>query len=67
MNLDMYVGRMVRLNQGAFREIAKQAQNQDVAFENSFLVSGVSRGMRKLICYRENLRIIVGPDEVELV
>jgi len=64
LNLDIYQGRLVRLNKRTFKEIAGQAKNQDLALENSFLVSGVSRGTRKLICYRGNLRIVVRPDDV---
>ena len=67
MNLDKYVGHIVRLNQRAFREIAKRARNQGTALENYFLVSGVSRGMSKLICYGANLRITVGVADVVLV
>ncbi|MBS1227427.1 MAG: hypothetical protein H6R17_704 [Proteobacteria bacterium] len=67
MNLDKYVGRIVRLNQRAFREIAKRAKSKGTTLENYFLVSGVSRGMRKLICYGANLRITVGVADVVLV
>lgn len=67
MNLDKYVGRIVRLNQRAFQEIAKRAKSNGTALENYFLVSGVSRGMRKLICYGSNLRITVGIGDVVLV
>lgn len=67
MNLDKYVGRIVRLNQRAFREIAKRAKSQGASLENRFLVSGVSRGVRKLICYGATLRITVGVADVVLV
>jgi len=67
MNLDKYVGRIVRLNQRAFREIARRAKNQGAALENFFLVSGVSREMHKLICYGANLRITVGVADVVLI
>lgn len=67
MNLDKYVGRIVRLNQRAFREIARRAKNRGAALENFFLVSGVSREMHKLICYGANLRITVGAADVVLI
>lgn len=67
MKLERYVGRIVRLNQHAFQEIAKRAKNQGAALENCFLVAGVSREMRKLICYGANLRIMVGAADVVLI
>lgn len=67
MNLDKYIGRIVRLNQRAFREIAKRAKSQGTSLENRFLVSGVSQGVRKLICYGANLRITVGVADVVLI
>lgn len=65
--LDRYVGRIVRLNQRAFRELAKRAKEQGKFLENCFLVAGVSREMRKLICYGANLRLIVGVSEIALI
>lgn len=65
--LDQYVGRIVRLNQRAFRELAKGAKEQGKSLENCFLVAGVSREMRKLICYGANLRLIVGVSEIALI
>jgi hypothetical protein len=67
MNLEKYVGRIVRLNQRAFREIAKRARDRSEALENCFLVSEVSRGVQKLICYGANLRIVVGAADVVLI
>jgi len=67
MNLDKYVGHIVRLNKQAFQEIARRAKERGIALENYFLVSGVSRGMRKLICYGANFRIMVGVADVVLV
>lgn len=67
MNLDRYVGRIVRLNQQVFRQIAKRAMSRGVALENCFLVSGVSSGMRKLICYGASFRIMVGVADVVLI
>ena len=67
MKLEKYVGRIVRLNQRAFHEIAKRARNRGTALENCFLVAGMSREMRKLICYGANFRIVVGAAEVVLV
>ena len=67
MKLERYVGRIVRLNQRAFQEIARRARNRGAALENCFLVAGVSREMRKLICYGANLRIVVGPADVVLI
>lgn len=65
--LDQYVGRIVRLNQKAFQEICRQAKSQGEALENCFLVAEVSRGMRQLICYGANLRIIIGVADVALI
>ena len=65
--LHHYVGRIVRLNHQLFLEIAKQAKAKGMALENSFLVSGVSQGVRRLICYRDNLRILVDARDVVLV
>lgn len=65
--LDNYVGRIVRLNQQAFREITRRAKRQGAALENCFLVAEVSREMKKLICYGGNLRITVGVPEVVLI
>jgi len=67
MKLEKYVGRIVRLNQRAFQEIARRAKNQGAALENCFLVAGVSREMSKLICYGANLRIMVCASEVVLI
>lgn len=67
MNLEKYVGRIVRLNQRAFREVAVRAKLQGKSLENCFLVSEVSRGMQKLICYGANLRIVVGVSDVVLI
>ena len=66
-NPDQYVGRMVRLNQQAFQEISGRSRHQGMAFENRFLVSEVSRQMRKLVCYGARLRILVAPADVVLI
>lgn len=65
--LDHYVGRIVRLNQQAFGDMAKRAKRQGAVLENCFLVAEVSREMKKLICYGGNLRIAVGIPEVVLI
>ena len=67
MNHDKYVGRIVRLNQQAYRTLTSRAKNQNTVLENSFLVAGISREMHKLICYGANLRIIVGAADVVLI
>ena len=67
MNLDKYVGRIVRLNQQTYRKIANRAKNQSTVLENSFLVAGISREMHKLICYRASLRIVVCATDVVLI
>lgn len=64
-NLEMYVGRIVRLKQQAYQEIARRAHGANL--ENCFIVAAVSREMRKLICYGSNLRIAVGAADVVLV
>lgn len=65
--LENYIGRIVRLNQQAFREIAQRAKRQGRAPENCFLVADVSRELRKLICYGENFRVAVSISEVALI
>lgn len=65
--LDQYVGRIVRLNKKAFQDICHQAKNRGEALENCFLVAEVRRGMRQLICYGANLRIIVGVADVAFI
>lgn len=64
-NLEMYVGRIVRLKQQAFQEICRRAQCANL--ENCFIVATVSRQMRKLVCYGANLRITVGVADVVLI
>ena len=49
--LQHYVGKIVRLNQQAFQQIRDRARRQGVSLENSFLVTEVRLGMKKLICY----------------
>lgn len=66
-NLDQYVGRIVRLNHQIFQEISRRSRYQGMPFENRFLVSEVSRQMRKLVCYGATLRILVGPSDVVLI
>lgn len=65
--LHHYVGRIVRLNQHVFQEIKKRAIDKGHALENLFLVAGVNRSMRKLICYGANFRIVVDVSDVVLV
>ena len=65
--LEKYVGRMVRLKQQAFQDLAKRGKPQRLPFENCFVVATVSREMRKLICYGANLRIAVGAGDVVLI
>lgn len=67
MNLQKYVGRIVRLKKLAFEKIREQASHQGHAVENCFLVAEVSRGMRQLICYSANLRISIGASDIILV
>lgn len=67
MKLENYVGRVVRLKQSAFAQIARRARRHEKVLENCFLVAGVSSEMRKLICYGANLRVMVGASEVVLI
>lgn len=67
MNLEKYVGRVVRLKQQLFLDIASRAKHQGKVLENCFLVSAVSQEMRKLICYGANLRITVDADDIVLI
>lgn len=66
-HLDKYVGRIVCLNQSAFRRLSQTAKQRGVIPDNYFVVAKTSRQMHKLICYGANLRIIVGVDDVVLV
>lgn len=65
--LDQYVGRIIRLNQQAFQEICRRAKHQGETLENCFLVAKVNNGMKKLICYGSNLRIIVRVADVAFI
>jgi hypothetical protein len=67
MKLEKYVGRIVRLNQRAFQEIIRRAQNRGEDQENCFLVAGVSREMHKLICYGADRRVFVFASDVALI
>jgi hypothetical protein len=67
VNLEKYIGRIVRLNQRVFEEIKRRAKSQGEALENCFLVSEVSRGLKQLICYGANLRIVVNVADVTLI
>jgi hypothetical protein len=67
MKLEQYIGRIVRLNQSCFKDVVRRARNRELALENFFLVAGVTRGVRKLICYGADLRITVGVSDVVLV
>ena len=62
-----YVGRIVRLNKQAFREIRQQAIRKGYALENCFIVSEVRLGIKKLICYGANFRVVVSASDVVLV
>jgi hypothetical protein len=65
--LQHYVGKIVRLNQQAFQQIRDRARRQGVSLENSFLVTEVRLGMKKLICYGASFRIEVDVADVVLV
>ena len=65
--LQHYVGKIVRLNQQAFQQIRDRARRQGVSLENSFLVTEVRLGMKKLICYGASFRIEVDIADVVLV
>lgn len=66
-NLHHYVGRIVRLNKHVFQKIKSQAICKGHALENCFVVSEVSRGVKKLICYGANFRIVVSASDVILI
>lgn len=65
--LNLYVGRIVRLNKNVFNEIKTQAMRKGHALENCFVVSEVNRSLKKLICYGANFRIVVSASDVVLV
>lgn len=65
--LQQYVGRVVRLNKDVYREIKARALRKGQDIENSFIVTEVSRSMRKLICYGADFRVVVSVDDVVFV
>ena len=65
--LQHYDGKIGRLNQQAFQQIRDRARRQGVSLENSFLVTEVRLGMKKLICYGASFRIEVDVADVVLV
>jgi hypothetical protein len=68
MNLENYVGRMVRLRQEAFRPVARRANRQGMDIENCFIVASVEgRDARKLVCYGGDCRVAVPAREVALL
>ena len=67
-HLEKYVGRIVRLNQLAFRQLSCNSKRRGVnPPDNYFVVAAIHRRMRQLICYGANLRIVVGVSDVVLV
>lgn len=69
MNADIehYVGRIVRLRQQVFQAVRERARRQGVSLENSFIVTEVKRGVKKLVCYGASFRIEVAVADVVLV
>jgi len=65
--LRQYVGRVVRLNKDVYQGIKARALRKGQDIENSFIVTEVSRSMRKLICYGANFRIVVDVSDVVFV
>ena len=65
--LQQYVGRVIRLNKNVYQEIKARALRKGQDIENSFIVTEVSRNMRKLICYGANFRIVVDIADVVLI
>jgi hypothetical protein len=65
--LHRYVGRIVRLNQHIFEDLKNRAVRKGHSLENSFLVTEVNRGVKKLICYGANFRVVVDASDVVLV
>jgi len=67
-HLEKYVGRTVRLNQSAFRQLSRKSRQRGVnPPDNYFVVADFRRQMRQLICYGANLRIVVDVADVVLV
>ena len=65
--LDHYVGRIVRLKDRAYEQIARRGRRFVEHQENCFLVAAVDRQLSRLICYGANRRIDVGPGDIVLV
>ncbi len=64
MNLDQYIGRIVRLRKYAFRDMARLNGRRAVGMENCFLVARVDSAQQELTCYGENIRITVSIDDI---
>jgi len=64
MDLDTYLGRVVRLRKYAFREMARMNVRRGVGLENCFVVAKADSALRELTCYGENIRITVSADDV---
>lgn len=60
------VGRYVRLNTAAFKNVARRARRSG-ALENLFVVAAIAHGVNKLICYGGDQRVTVSPSDVVMV
>ena len=67
MDLDRYIGRVVRLRKYAFRHMARMNVRRSVGLENCFLVAKADVAQQELTCYGENIRITVSVDDVVLL
>ncbi len=65
--LERYVGHNIRLSKQVFQEIAQREGGRGYALQNCFVVSAVSRKLRKLVCYGACGPIHVGMAEVALM
>ena len=67
IELQKYVGRIVRLNKASFQKIAERAARSGNAVENYFVIAMANSKMKKLICYGANMRVSVSFSEVVFI
>jgi hypothetical protein len=65
--LNIYLGRNVRLDHDAFQASRCRAIRAGYDLENCFLVSEQSASVDRLICYAANVRVVISAARVALV
>lgn len=64
MDLDHYIGRVVRMRKYAFRDMDRINLRRSVGLENCFVVAKADCALQELTCYGENLRITISVNDV---